>query len=331
MHTSKTFLTLGAILLSSAALAQSYFIDRFTIAGGGNSSTSGSFALSGTTGQPEAGRMNDSRFVIEGGFWGLPTTETSAVTSTTIFDNTNGVFNGAFLVTTTSWQAGKFCIGSQPYRLDSLSLLLGVPGFDVRTSTVQLQILSNDPSSGKPFTSTGVIMNLSSMTNPVSLSPNVPGKPVTWIPSTPFTLMANECYWAVLSVESGSSVRLAASQTKPTGDVGTFGRVGSTDAGVTWGVPDTFSNHMMLIRGTALAPPPALVFSEVRFSGNELRFSFPTSTGKTYLIESRESLASDIWAEVPVTRQTSAGAAFEMSLPIRQAQPQQFYRVKQSP
>lgn len=174
-------------------------------------------------------------------------------------------------------------------------------------------------------------MNLSGMTNPISLLPDLPGKPVTWTPATPFTLVANNCYWAVLSVESGSSVRVAASETKPTGDVGAFGRVGSTDAGVTWGVPDTFYNHMMLIRGTASAPPPALEFSEVRFSANELRFSFPTRTGQTYAIESRDSLVSEKWAEVPGTRQTSAGAAFDLSLPIRQAQPLQFYRVKQLP
>lgn len=331
MLAPKTFLTLSAILLTAAALAQSYVIDRFTIAGGGGVSTSGSFALSGTTGQPEAGRMNDSRFVIEGGFWSLPTTEPSVVAPVTIFDNTNGVFNGAFIASTTSWMASKFCIGSQPYQLDSVSLLLGVPGFDVRTSSVRLQVFSNDPASGKPLTNTRVIMNLSGLTNPISLSPSIPGKPVTWTPATPFTLVANQCYWAVLSVESGSSVRLAASETKPTGEVGAFGRVGSTDAGVTWGVPEAFYNHMMLIRGTASAPPPALVFSEVSFSANELRFSFPTRTGQTYTIESRDSLASDIWVEVPGTRQTSAGAAFDLSLPIRQAQPLQFYRVKQLP
>jgi hypothetical protein len=143
--------------------------------------------------------------------------------------------------------------------------------------------------------------------------------------------VANRCDWAVLSLESGASVWLAGSATMPTGDAGAFGRVGSTDAGVTWGVPDNFHNGMMLIRGTASAPPPALVVNAVSFSGNDLRFSFPTRTGQTYAIESRDHLASGVWAEVPGTRQTSAGAAFEVSLPIRQSQPQQFYRVKQLP
>jgi hypothetical protein len=88
---------------------------------------------------------------------------------------------------------------------------------------------------------------------------------------------------------------------------------------------------MMLIRGRATAPPPALVVSAARLSGNELRFSFPTRAGESYVIESQGDPASDAWTEVPGTRQMSAGAAFEVSLPIRQSQPQQFFRVKQLP
>ncbi len=331
LNITKVLLASALLLCAQRALAQSYSIDGFTVAGGGGTSTGGPFALSGTSGQSEAGRLSDSRYTIEGGFWNFPVANSPTVASTTIFDNTNGTFNGVFLVTTSTWMASKFCLGSQPYQLESVALLLGVPGLDVRTSSVRLQVFSNDPASGKPSASTGVIMNLSGMTNPVSLSPNIPGKPVTWTPATPFTLVANRCYWAVLSVESGSSVWQAASATRPTGDAGAFGRVGSTDAGVTWGVPDTFGNGMMLIRGTALPASPALVVSAVRLSGNELRFSFPTRAGQTYAIESRAGLASDAWTEVPGTRQTSAGAAFEVSLPIRQSQPRQFFRVKQLP
>lgn len=43
--------------------------ERQRIDGGGATSTGGTFALNGTIGQPEAGRMSDNRFVIEGGFW----------------------------------------------------------------------------------------------------------------------------------------------------------------------------------------------------------------------------------------------------------------------
>jgi hypothetical protein len=329
MNARKILGALGAILLAAAAPAQPFSIDWYTVDGGGGTSTGGTFVLSGTSGQPEAGRMSDGRFLIEGGYWSLPATDLSAVAAATIFDNTNGIFNGLIGATTTTWQAGKFCLGPQPYQLASVALPLSVSGFDVRTSTVRLQIFSNDPASGKPSASTGVIMNLSGMTNPIPLRPDA--TLVTWTAATPFTLAANTCYWAVLSVESGASVWLTASQTMPTGDAGVWGRVTSGNAGATWGVPDTFYNHKMLIRGRALATPPALVVSAVSISGSDLRFGFPASSGRTYAIESRSNLVSDAWVEVPGTRQTGAGTALEVSLPILQAQPQRFFRVKRLP
>lgn len=44
----------GAMLFTSAALAQSYSIDWFTIDGGGGTSTGGVYSVSGTIGQPDA-------------------------------------------------------------------------------------------------------------------------------------------------------------------------------------------------------------------------------------------------------------------------------------
>ena len=136
--------------------------------------------MSGTVGQHDATPQpaTGGSFSLKGGFWSLFDVPAPRV-PITIFDNTNGILNGVSLVTTTTWLASKFCLGSKPYQLDSVAMLLGVPGFDVCTSTVRLQIFSNDPASGKPSASTGVIMNLSGMTNPVSLSPNLPGIPVT--------------------------------------------------------------------------------------------------------------------------------------------------------
>lgn len=321
---------LSLLVAVGGAFAQPFSIDRFTVAGGGGPSGGGAFALSGTVGQHDATPQpaTGGSFSLKGGFWSSLDVPAPRV-PITIFDNTRGTFNGASFVTTTTWLASKFCLGPQPYQLDSVASPLSVAGFNVRTSSVRLQIFSNDPASGKPSASTGVIMNLSGLTNPIPLRPDE--TMVTWTPATPFTLAANRCYWAVLSIESGASVWLAGSATRPTGDAGAFGRVGSTDAGLTWGVPDTFHNGMMLIRGTPSAPPPALVVHAVGIAGNELRFNFPTRTGETYAIESRSNLVSAAWAEVPGTRQTSVGAAFAVSLPIRQSQPQQFYRVKQLP
>jgi hypothetical protein len=51
-------------------LAQQYSIDWFTIAGGGGTSAGGSYSLSGTVGQTEAGPvMTSSEYRLYGGFW----------------------------------------------------------------------------------------------------------------------------------------------------------------------------------------------------------------------------------------------------------------------
>jgi hypothetical protein len=66
--------TLGvvlAIVLGASAtpgLAQ-YSITRFTIDGGGGMSSAGSYVLSGTTGQPDAGTLSGGTYVLAGGFW----------------------------------------------------------------------------------------------------------------------------------------------------------------------------------------------------------------------------------------------------------------------
>ena len=51
--------------------AQSYSIDWFTVDGGGGTSTGGVFALTGTIGQPDAGRMAGGNYSMDGGFWGI--------------------------------------------------------------------------------------------------------------------------------------------------------------------------------------------------------------------------------------------------------------------
>jgi len=55
---------------TSAALAQSYSIDWYTIDGGGGTSTGGVYSVSGTIGQPDAGTMSGGSYSLVGGFWG---------------------------------------------------------------------------------------------------------------------------------------------------------------------------------------------------------------------------------------------------------------------
>jgi hypothetical protein len=55
------------------ALAQ-YAIDWHTIDGGGGMSTGGTYVVSGTIGQPDAGpTMTTGQYSVTGGFWALPT------------------------------------------------------------------------------------------------------------------------------------------------------------------------------------------------------------------------------------------------------------------
>src|SRR2546425_4027725 len=69
----KAILLAGLILSITAAAvhAQSYTIDWFTIDGGGGTSTGGLYSVSGTVGQPDAGRMSGGNYTLDGGFWSV--------------------------------------------------------------------------------------------------------------------------------------------------------------------------------------------------------------------------------------------------------------------
>ena len=70
MNATKSFL---AGLITSAALsvsAQNYSIDWYTIDGGGGTSSGGTYTLTGTIGQPDAGFHTGGSYTLVGGFWG---------------------------------------------------------------------------------------------------------------------------------------------------------------------------------------------------------------------------------------------------------------------
>jgi hypothetical protein len=66
-----SLLQTAAILLCGAGPASAQFtVPRFTIDGGGTTrSSGGTFALGGTVGQPDAGRLAGGSFTLSGGFW----------------------------------------------------------------------------------------------------------------------------------------------------------------------------------------------------------------------------------------------------------------------
>jgi len=69
---TKSLTTLTLLMATVATLqAQTYSINWFTLDGGGGTSTGGVYAVSGTIGQPDAGRMSGGQFTLDGGFWGI--------------------------------------------------------------------------------------------------------------------------------------------------------------------------------------------------------------------------------------------------------------------
>jgi hypothetical protein len=71
----KTKLILFCLLTFTFCLrasAQSYSIDWYKIAGGGGTSTGGTFQVNGTIGQPDAsGALSGGNYSVTGGFWSL--------------------------------------------------------------------------------------------------------------------------------------------------------------------------------------------------------------------------------------------------------------------
>jgi hypothetical protein len=63
------FKTLVALMIFTSAARAQYAIDWFTLDGGGGTSSGGSFALSGTIGQSDAGTLSGGNYTLQGGFW----------------------------------------------------------------------------------------------------------------------------------------------------------------------------------------------------------------------------------------------------------------------
>lgn len=89
MKTRLTLIRFAGLLLvlsgfgrPTSALAQSYSINWYKIAGGGGTSTNGQYSLSGTIGQQDAGgTLTGPGFALTGGFWSLFVVQTSGAPS----------------------------------------------------------------------------------------------------------------------------------------------------------------------------------------------------------------------------------------------------------
>src|SRR5687767_7257992 len=90
----KFFELAGAVLVATAASAQDFSIDQFNFVSGTGTSTGSIFALSGIIGQPEAVLMSSGNFSLTGEFLSHISSIPPADAATTIFDNSDGSFNG---------------------------------------------------------------------------------------------------------------------------------------------------------------------------------------------------------------------------------------------
>ena len=68
----KKIVLMFGLLIPSLGIAQNYSIDWYKVAGGGGTSTGGTYQVSGTIGQPDAGGpMTGGNYSMTGGFWAL--------------------------------------------------------------------------------------------------------------------------------------------------------------------------------------------------------------------------------------------------------------------
>jgi hypothetical protein len=64
---------LAGCLAATAAWAQNYAIDWYSIDGGGGTSSGGNYTLTGTIGQPDAGTLTGGNYTLTGGFMSIVT------------------------------------------------------------------------------------------------------------------------------------------------------------------------------------------------------------------------------------------------------------------
>lgn len=323
----KSFLVLtlaGLLIAPPAACAQDFAIDSFTLDSGGGTSSGGGFEMNGIITQPEPDAMSGGGFSVAGEFLSLVAAVPSPtpVTSVTIFDNTAGEESGGFGATTNIWLAGKICLGSQAYRLDSLSTLLSSGNFSGNAqppSTVRLRLYSHDPVSGRPAVDTGLIMNLYGRTNPIVLQPF---DLTRWTPAAPFTLTADTCYWVVLSVDAGAVAGWIHSGVPPVGAAGTFGFTRSIDSGATWATPDNTANYKMLIQGVAVTSANAPLLS-IAGQVADVRIFWPLSA--TGFVLDQSPTITGVWSQVAFPYSTN-----EIDISVNEAPPtgNKFYRLR---
>jgi hypothetical protein len=115
----------GLVLAMPALHAQSYSIDWYKVSGGGGTSTGGTYQVSGTVGQHDAGgAMSGGSYSLTGGFWSLiAVVQTAGAPTLTITHPGNSV--------TVSWP-----LGSGGYALQQNNSVANSAGWSAYGGTV---------------------------------------------------------------------------------------------------------------------------------------------------------------------------------------------------
>lgn len=80
-----------------------YSIDWFTIGGGGGTATGGIYTVSGTVGQPDAGKMSGGSYTVEGGYWSVVAAIQTPGAPLLSIIRTNGGVVVSWLLPATGW------------------------------------------------------------------------------------------------------------------------------------------------------------------------------------------------------------------------------------
>jgi hypothetical protein len=326
----------GLAVALPLAVSSQPSIGSFSISGGGGTSGGGVVALTGTIGQPFAGVVNGWTSAINSGFWGSLATEPTPLPRELIL---NGSFENI---------AHTFVLGpSFPGPNGAMLLPPGsttIPGWTVVTAALLWGNIDDNGAvlptgAGTPFGHfyvdlTGLLDTVpyAGVTQTLSTSSNQ-----TYQLSFALGTVENDYRWrgpVSLSVTAGSSSNLFTYT--PTGTDWQWRTFTWTFTASSSSTPITLTGtsaaaNFIALDNVSVSEAPALRITAFGLFDQELRFSFPANFGRSYVIESRAALEAGEWAAVLGATNTVNGSTIQVTVPRDLAQPQHFYRVKETP
>ncbi|MEI6782316.1 MAG: DUF642 domain-containing protein [Verrucomicrobiota bacterium] len=335
LNPKTTILTLGVSLLMATASAQTPALDRYTINGGGGTSSNGAVALTGTIGQPYAGVLNSGTSTISSGIWGSLATDPPT-------DPQELIVNGSF-----ENVGGTFVLGPAAPGPNGVMLLpvgsTTIPGWTVVNAAllwgnIDLNGTVLPGGAGTPFGHFYVDLTgwldtppFAGVAQTIATSPNQ-----TYQLSFALGTVENDYRWrgpVSVTVSAGSTSNVFTYTPSGTDwQWRTFTwsfTAGSASTPITLTGASAAAN-LIALDNVSVSAAAALIISAPRIVGQALSFSIPANLASSYVIESRAQLTTGQWAPAAGTTTVPNGTMIQVTVPIPAAQPQQLYRVKAS-